>query len=334
MQEKLKLFDYFKNSLEDALFGVTEIIYDPNHSQYQNAMIDIENIDKTELEEFVIAQKIDRFLDDKENPYLEKCKWYLISKIQNDIAKSRLEALTENILPYNSTNLENLQVRENQLVSIREFELYNNGFKYNNYVYSLTHILNGSNSSYWITQSIFSLASNNNLNFKIRIDPFIEIHHSEYSPMSYKMTIYGKPLDWERLKTLREEEYGQWMNDDGLSNNNITDYVWRPEDNEIHFTCEELPNIEEVEIRGSRYFHAIFNKETGKIIHCDGAIRIYSKEELENRLQFHVRKAEVRKVGKRVKIFQLDEEIEQDAFITLITNFMVWNHDVLAYFNS
>jgi hypothetical protein len=331
---ELKLLDYFKNSLEDALYGVSEIIYDSDHPQYENAMIDIDNIDIDELEDFITAKRIDRFLDDNENLHLEKCKCYLISKIQKDIAKSRLKALTENTRPYNSENLVNLQIGENQLVSIKQFEIYNNGFKYNDKVYSLTHVINGSNSSYWITQSILSLAFNYKLDFKIRLDPFIEIHHSEYSPMAYKMTIYGKPLDWERLKNLRDEEYGQWMNDDNLSNNNITDYVWRPENNEIHFTCEELPNIEEVEIRGSRYFHAIFNKETGKIIHCDGAIRIYSKEELTNRLGFHVRKAEVRKVGTRIKIFQLDEEIGQDAFVSLITNFMVWNNDVLMYFNN
>ncbi|WP_396149827.1 hypothetical protein [Flavobacterium sp.] len=334
MHNQLKIFEYFKSSQEDALFGISELLDNPNHPEYQNLMTDIENIDLNILENFVESQKINRFLGGKDNQHHEKCKWFLISTIQKGIAEERLKALVENKLPYNSENLKFLEIDENSLVSIKDFELYKNGFKYNDYVYNLTPVTSGSNSSYWISQIIISLTYYNNLNFKIRLDPFIEIHHQEFEHLAYKMTIYGKPLDWERLKTLREEEFGQWVNDDILSKGNVTDYVWRPEDNEIHFTCEELTNFDEVKTQGSRYFHAIFNKETGQIIHCDGAIRIYTKEELEHRLQYHVRKAEVRKVGKRIKIFQLDENIDQDTFVLLITNFMVWNYDVLKYFNQ
>ena len=81
--------------------------------------------------------------------------------------------------------------------------------------------------------------------------------------------------------------------------------------------CEEKRNtllhvksylqLEIAQIRGSRYFHAIFNKDTGSIIHCDGAIRIYSESELADRMRFHVRSSDVRKVGKRVKIFQTND---------------------------
>ena len=110
--------------------------------------------------------------------------------------------------------------------------------------------------------------------------------------------------------------------------------MWgKPTAKEIHFTCEELPNKNEVHYRGSRYFHAIIDKKTGLVKHCDGAISIYSEDELEFRSKYHVRNSEVRKIGKRVKIFQLDDQIERKIFIDLITSYMVWNYDLIRYFN-
>lgn len=333
---KLKIFEYTKLSTEDALFLVSDIIDNPEHPQFLNAMDDIKSIDLNVLDEFVLNNRVEKFLDDVENIHFEKCRWFLIDTIQKGISAERLKLLTENTprpAPYNSENLSHLNIGENNLVSIKDFNLYNNGFEYNEFIYALNPVNSGSNSSYWISSVISQLSHTKNLNFKIRLNPFIEIPQAEYLPIVYKMTIYGKPLDWERLKKLREEEFGQWMNDSGLSNNNITDYVWRPENDEVHFTCEELPSLHEVEYNGSRYFHAILDKKTGLIKHCDGAIRVYKKEELENRLKFHVRKSEVRKVGKRIKVFQLDEEIDQETFALLFTNFMVWNHDAINYFN-
>jgi CDP-diacylglycerol pyrophosphatase len=63
-------------------------------------------------------------------------------------------------------------------------------------------------------------------------------------------------------------------------------------------------------------------------------VRIYTEDELRYRKQFHVRHSEVRKMGKRVKIFQTDKvNISQDDFALLATSFFVWNDDVQAYFN-
>jgi hypothetical protein len=74
-------------------------------------------------------------------------------------------------------------------------------------------------------------------------------------------------------------------------------------------------------------------------MHCDGAMRIYSDEELNRRLDYHVKDTEARKVGKRVKIFQYESnenmgiEIDHDTFCQLTINFFVWNDDVQLYFH-
>lgn len=336
MHKKIRIFEYFKNSLEDALFGVNEILDDENHPEHNNLKLDISDLNPTEVESFVIEQRLERLLRENEDLYTQKCVFYLVVTIQHGVAIEKLIEIQKNGklgAPYNSDNLSSLNIEENNLISIKDFSIYPTGFEFNNYIYHLTPVTNGSNSSYWISETINSLANTKNLNFRVRLDPFIEIPVKEYSPTMYKMTIYGKPLDWERLKLLREDEHGRWMNDD-ISKGNITDFVWRPDNDELHFTCEELPNLDEIEYRGSRYFHAILDKNTGFVKHCDGAIRIYTDSELTYRLNYHVRNPEVRKIGKRVKIFQLDETISQNDFALLVTNFMVWNHDVIDYFNA
>lgn len=336
MYKNLRIFNFFKNSLEDALFGVEEILSKEEHAQHNNILLDIKDLDRNIVEQYIQENNFERHISRDRDIYLQQCSIYLIESIQKGIAVERLKELQKkkkSSLPYNLENLDPLIVDDNNLVSIKNFDLTAGGYKYNDFVYQLTPMINVSNSSYWISQTISGLAYSKKLNFKIRLDPFIEVHYKKYFPIGYKMTIYGKPLEWERLRTLREDEHGRWMNDD-LSNNNITDYVWSPNENEVHFTCEELPKTNEIVYRGSRYFHAIFDKETGKIIHCDGAIRKYTQEEIEYRMNYHVRNSEVRKIGKRIKVFQLDDEIEQEVFVLLVTNFMVWNNDVLKYFNK
>lgn len=91
----------------------------------------------------------------------------------------------------------------------------------------------------------------------------------------------------------------------------------------------EIAQLEEADISMQ-----IFNKDTGSIIHCDGAIRIYSESELADRMRFHVRSSDVRKVGKRVKIFQTNDSLTQEEFSHLVMSFFVWNQDVVSYFNT
>jgi hypothetical protein len=317
----------------DAFFELPEIMDDITHPQYENLQNDIANIHIEELNKYVEENKIDRFLDRFENKHLARCRFYLVEKIRNQLSADRLEILTNSntSAPYTSANLEGLTILENNLVSSSDFTSFGNALKFGDYVYQLSPCTDASNSSYWISEAIGELIFKKKIDFKIRLDPFVEKHIDEYSPMMYKMTVYGTKLDWEKLQSLKEDDHGRWMSE--RQDTQWTDYVWRPENDEVHFTCEELPNQDEISYRGSRYFHAIFDKNTGLIKHCDGAIRKYNQYEYQERLNFHVRNAEVRKTGKRVKIFQADQDIDKFDFMKLITSFMVWNQDVFDYFN-
>jgi hypothetical protein len=334
-----KTLEYFERSLMDPMFEVFEVIDNKQHPEYNNLMSDIENIDAKELGQFVEQHHIENFLNRRDNKELGRRAYYLVFHLQKEIANERIRKFTQfNTLPdpYGSENLKNIELDVNFLVSTRNFDLQYHRFQINNFVYELSPINGVSNSNYWIFQAILKCVQKAKVNFKVRLDPFIEVQSDFYQPMMYKMFVHGKPLDWGRLLTLRNEDFGQWFN---AQDNSFTDYVWAPDEKEIHFTCEEFPSHSYNGINTSRYFHAIFNKLTGGIMHCDGAIRIYDDYEIKSRSNFHLRHAEIRKIGERIKIFQFDskdnhnKELIQDDFCQLVVNFFVWNHDVLDYFN-
>lgn len=335
-----KSFEYFALNQNDPMWEVEEVLENKNHPQYSNLIYDIENIDNVELEEVVREKHIDWLLDRKEDKEWGKRVYYIIFKLQKEIQKGRIANLIEfreRPKPYDSENLNGVAINKNHLIGTGQFDLSSHRFQRNNFVYELPPTNGASNSSYWIFQTIINCIKDTGLVFKVRLDPFREIHADRYSPLMYKMLVHGKPLDWGRLLTLRSDEFGQWFNE---QDNSFTDYIWAPKDGEIHFTCEEYPSYSCDGVNTSRYFHAIFSKGTGTIKHCDGAVRIYENHELESRKGFHVRQAEVRKIGKRIKIFQFDskdnenKELSQNNFSQLAVSFFVWNRDVQEYFNG
>ena len=67
--------------------------------------------------------------------------------------------------------------------------------------------------------------------------------------------------------------------------------------------------------------------------HLDGALRIYTAPQLEERLAVgHLRKAG--KTGVRRKIFRIDEPVGRDAFSLIAQAFFVWNDDMNKYFTE
>lgn len=325
------------------MFEVYEVLDNSSHEQYENIVSDLSSIDTNESNKYANENDIDFFLNRDEDKILGRKIYFYIHQLQNEIAQWRLKNLLDSNnkpAPYNSPNLIDLTIDANNLVSILDFNLGKLRLQRNDKVYVLSPMLEQSNSSYWLFNVIIKFATNSKINFRIRLDPLIEIHETDYNPMFFKMHVHGKPLDWKRLSTMRNDDFGQWFDAKDYNRIGFTDYVWSPKDQELHFTCEELPKGNYKGIKNSRYFHAIFNKKTGKIGHCDGAIRVYTDDELRFRSNYHVKDASVRKIAKRIKIFQFeskdnnDYELDQDVFCLLAVNFFVWNNDIQSYFNT
>jgi hypothetical protein len=66
--------------------------------------------------------------------------------------------------------------------------------------------------------------------------------------------------------------------------------------------------------------------------HLDGAIRIYSEIERNQRKSVHVHRTG--KVGTRIKVFRIDEPIRPEAISSLGGNYFVWNYDVSHFFGA
>ncbi|MDO7846499.1 hypothetical protein Q5H92_09035 [Hymenobacter sp. M29] len=340
MQNQLKSFVYFSSQPLGCDYILRDVISNKLHPCHEAVMHDIASISQSELSEFVNKFEIERLIGRSNDKEFEKRVWFIESALRDAIVKERVTSLIDgdDVLrpsPYDGQEFEGVFVSDKKLVSIKDFDYSNHGLTLGNAVFQLCPSLPQNNSSYWLFELICQEAFRSNLDFKLRLDPIVKMPKEEFSPMFYKMWVYGRELNWDRIAQLKQEEFGQWLNEDSTSAKSIeaTDFVWQPSKSEIHFTCEELPKDEFSDTRGSRYFHAIFDRQTGQVIHCDGALRFYSQTELKNRKQFHVRHAEVRRVGKRVKLFQIDEPISQQLFMNLATTFLVWNEDALAYFN-
>ena len=109
----------------------------------------------------------------------------------------------------------------------------------------------------------------------------------------------------------------------------FTDAVWTPRDGEIHLRCEECPKPLLASYRPSRYFHAIIDRARAVVTHCDGGIRIFDYTEAMARSSLHLREAG--KVGARVKLFQLDGEIDNQLWSQLFQSLFIWNEDVRRF---
>lgn len=342
MSRTLKSFKYFSESTIPPFFEVFEVINDKEHPEYKNLIADFESFPESDFHSYIDKYNIENKLYVSQDKEIGKIAYFMVHILSNAIFEERINELLEEEnrpAPYNSDNLVQLPLEKNNLAFIKNFDLSSRRLEFNKKIYQITPSIFAENSSYWLSNLILNAAIKLNLNFKIRLHPFIETPSFNYSAMEYRMNVYGKPLDWEKLLNLKNEDFGQWFDEKDYNRNGITDYVWSPKKNdEIHFTCEELPKSGNKYLL-SRYFHSIFNQETGEIKHCDGAIRIYDKQEFENRSKFHIRNSEVRKIGKRIKIFQYDakdndeRELSKDMFSLLAVNFFVWNEDVINYFN-
>jgi hypothetical protein len=167
---------------------------------------------------------------------------------------------------------------------------------------------------------------------KVRLDPYLHGPAKVLRGRHYRATIWGRPLDWNRIADLHEPEHGRWLPGKMSHRSFCTDYAWLPHDNEVDFVCEELPKQEEADYRGSRYLHAVYDKPQCRITHLDGAIRIYDNKEIVERAKLHVRSAG--KMGTRTKVFRLDTPVETEVFAPLVEAFFFWNYDVARYFGA
>jgi hypothetical protein len=77
---------------------------------------------------------------------------------------------------------------------------------------------------------------------------------------------------------------------------------------------------------------SVYTPKSSSVVHFDGALRIYTLEQLASRGATHIRNAG--KCGTRVKLFNFVNPIRREAFLDLAAAYYVWNEDVQACFRG
>jgi hypothetical protein len=236
--------------------------------------------------------------------------------------------------PYAEPALKGVRIDEQLLVSTKDFDRGCDAYERASWVFHLCPtLLSQPNSVYWVDLVLRKVPET--VDVRVRLDPLMVLPAEDYGSSFYKMCAWGRPLDWARLERLGDgaSEDARWFPDEGAKTEiAFTDLVWRRTGGELQFVCEEVPTYEASAYRGSRYFHAIYDRTRGSFSHADGAIRFYGGSEIEQRRALHVREAG--KVGVRVKIFRADGEIPRDTWCELAGSFFVWNDDMRKYFEG
>ena len=283
------LFEYVSSSQLDPLFLLSEIQEKGTQPYFHYLKETIEKIPLELIEETLKNQNLKHVLN-LNNPlgkHFEAGLNILTSYFQKKIPIEKYNILIhqdemERPTPYNHQAISDIQIDESFLIELSHFNPVPGGFERNGYTFTIIPPVPASNACYWL----HNFLKYNDLYKKIRVrlNPFNFAKVDKFIPIEYRMWVWGKPLYWNQVKDSRQPEHGRWM-PDSLSRSDIqfTDYVWNPYNNEITFTCEEIPNPQNNIFRGSRYFHGIYSKKYNYIIHCDGAIRFTSKKELYKR---------------------------------------------------
>ena len=334
------LIDFFAAEEDGEFFSLIKgLIENVNHSIYNILNGYLNSFSIKEVESYITNPKISFMFENRDmKQSYELARMNLAAeRLKYRVAQHKIETLYKNKEnerpnPYRHVDLQELHLDKHFMIKLTDLKMNDGKLIHGN---SAFHILPSLplnlNSMYWVLQNLFRI--NNEAAVLIRLDPFIVKPKDIYNEPFYKMDVYGKQLDWEDIANLKEERHVRWMPDDpNRSDILFSDAVWSPRDDGIHFICEELPSNNVLGIRGSRYFHAIYNPITEKFIHFDGAIRLYTKEELDIRQKEHVRNR--KKIGKRIKIFQVDGQIDRRTWCNIAASFFVWNDDVQKYFSK
>jgi|GEM_PF-1114559 hypothetical protein len=251
--------------------------------------------------------------------------------IDDEIYRRRREALFQKgpeTPPYQHPALSGIEPDHHMLVPLSGFNTRLGFMVRNGYVFSPTPPTRSVNSQFWSSRVLFRIQAVESVH--IRLDPLLVARREDYRASVYKVDVFGRDLDWERIRNLKGEETARWMPDEMTSEIHFTDLVWQCRDDGVHFECEEIPK--RADKRPSRYFHSILDPGTLTFIHTDAAVRFYTQEELEVRKQTHLN--HLSKVGIRVKLFRVDCPLNLQTWTTLIAGSFFWNNDIQRYFRA
>ena len=328
-----EVFEYFAAHPDGPLWNVSRALNDTPQPVVRGLNSFFDTISKDDVQEVQQDALFKHLSDGSVDADRSARIWITEHFLSMEIGRRKLALLCTEIqksrpAPYGLPAIADVPVDSDHLVPLSAFKYDGSRLLRNGYAFNILTTTNAANSSYWLLQTLFSQGLGSRAS--VRLDPFLFGPEDHFPAMFYKMWMYGRPLDWERIRTLRVPEHGRWFPGSLSHKSEFTDFCWYPRRDRVHFVGEEVPKNESCTSEPSRYLHAIYNPASEQIQHFDGALRIYTAEELGERHRLHVRNGG--KVGVREKVFRTDEPIQRDAFSVITQAFFVWNRDIQRYF--
>ena len=188
--------------------------------------------------------------------------WIAERLLIEEVARRRLDILAApsspaNALPYAADCLREVNVDAEGLVRLAEFAYDNATLSANRFRFIVCSTTDSPNSSCWLLRSFYEQSVADQIS--VRLDPFLWGPSDSFPQTMYKMIVYARPLNWDGIGRLKEEHHGQMRADNAVNMSDITEFVWEPRDDGMHFTCEELPSRDRVGFVAARYLHAIYD---------------------------------------------------------------------------
>ena len=234
-------------------------------------------------------------------------------------------------MPYAEECLRGLGVDSECMVKLTNFEAIGSALARNRFNFTICPTTMAPNSTFWLLRSFYDQGIADRVS--VRLDPFLWGASEAFVPMMFKIIVYGQAVNWDGIAKLKEPHHGRMMSDGSAERFELTEFCWDPRDDGVHFTCEVLPASERIGFEAARYLHAIYDPSIESITHLDGALRVYTAPQLEERLTAgHLRNAG--KAGVRWEIFRIDEPVSRDTFSLVAQAFFVWNDDMKTYFTE
>ena len=244
-------------------------------------------------------------------------RYILLKEIEKEINGELIKTLCNcknqnKCKPYDEPDLNGLNIDEECLVNLKEFSQ----FEIDNKIkgkYSICLPIRDSMLNERIYLSFMRLSKKQRKNIKIRLDP---LFRNPIFTSSFER-LYGEKINWEELTKTKKSIKAPYEN---KYTNIKTEIYWRKNGDKLLFTCEELPPINKTTQQVTRFYHAIYDSQKGKIEHLDASAKIYDYEDYSKRISQNLWNDGSKKLGDYYKIYGLYMTTEQDEELGLFKN--------------
>jgi hypothetical protein len=156
----------------------------------------------------------------------------------DEISRQRLRLVREGDsvarpTPFCLSVWSDIEVGDDRLTKLSQFEFDGARLIHNQTAFTILTTTESPNATYWLLQILYSEGLARNAS--VRLDPFLWGAFGTFPVMHYKMLVYARPLCWQLIASLKEEEHGRWRSDSPNGWTEFTDFCWTPRGSEIHF---------------------------------------------------------------------------------------------------